>query len=486
MNHRNESSLNWPFLFVFLAMLAALNPALFAAAPPPNILVILADDLGYGDLGIHGGKEVPTPHIDALAASGVRCTNGYVTAPICAPSRAGFITGRYQTRFGFEHNPRVGDENKLGLPAGQQTLADHLRTAGYATGLVGKWHLGFSPAFLPQNRGFDDYFGFLVAMHNFILEREAAPKFEAAYSRNMIYRGRERQKIDGYTTDLFTDEALAFMDRQGNKPWFLYLAFNAVHTPLEILSTYGDRVPAEITDPERRGYLSLLIGLDDNIGRIRAHLRETGREKNTLIFFFSDNGGAGRKPFLSYNTGNNAPLRGDKGQVLEGGIRVPFIVSWPGKLPPGANYDEPVISLDIAATAIAAAGGVTPPDLDGKNLIPFLTGEKSGHPHHALHWRLGPQRAIRAGNWKLVDWRDFAAKSQSGWQLYDLSTDVGEKNNVASRHPAFVGELAQAWERWNEKNIAPRWQGSSTEDPTAPEFRPNLKKSPATSRTVPR
>jgi arylsulfatase A-like enzyme len=451
-------------------------PLSAAQAAPPNILVILADDLGYGDIGVHGGKDVPTPNIDALAASGVRCTSGYVSAPICAPSRAGFVTGRYQTHFGFEHNPRVGEETKLGLPIDQRTVADHLRAAGYATGLVGKWHQGFTAAYLPQARGFDDYFGFLVAMHNFILRREAEPKFEAAYSRNLIYRGRERQKLDGYTTDLFTDEALAFMDRHDGKPWFLYLAYNAVHTPLEILRKYGDRVPASITDPERRGYLSLLIGLDDNVGRVTAHLRKTGRDKNTLVFFFSDNGGAGRKPFLSYNTGNNAPLRGDKGQVLEGGIRVPFFVSWPGKLPAGKIYHEPVISLDIAATAIAAAGHSPSAKLDGVDLRPFLTGERSGIPHDALYWRLGPQKAIRQGRWKLVDWRDFTAKQQSGWQLFDLTKDIGESTDLAATHPEVVRELSQAWERWNGRNVDPLWKGSSTEDPSAPEFRPLGKK----------
>ena len=461
-------------LLRFLVLVAALSVSV--AARPPNILVILADDLGYSDIGVHGGKVVPTPHLDALAASGVRCTNGYVSAPICAPSRAGFVTGRYQTHFGFEHNPRVGDETKLGLPPAQRTLADHLRGAGYATGLVGKWHLGFSSAYVPQARGFDDYFGFLVAMHNFILHRDAQPRFEAAYSRNMIYRGRDLQKNDGYTTDLFTDEAMAFMARHTEKPWFLYLAYNAVHTPLEILKKYGDRVPASITDPERRGYLSLLIGLDDNIGRLTTHLRETGRDQNTLVFFFSDNGGAGKKPFLSYNTGNNAPLRGDKGQLLEGGMRVPFFVSWPGKLPAGKIYHEPVISLDIAATALAAAGGAAPANLDGVDLRPHLTGEKSEPPHTALYWRLGPQRAIRQGRWKLVDWRDFTAKKQSGWQLYDLTQDVSEKEDLAAKNPAVVAELAQAWDRWNTKNIAPLWQGSSTEDPTAPEFRPLQKK----------
>lgn len=444
----------------------------------PNVLVILADDLGYGDVGVHGGKDAPTPHIDALAASGVRCTNAYVTAPMCGPSRAGFMTGRYQTRFGFEHNPRMGDENTLGLPLGQRTLGDHFHDAGYATGIIGKWHLGFSPQRWPLERGFDEFFGFLVAMHNFVLTKGAESKFEAAYSRNMIYRGRELQKINGFTTDLFTDEVLSFMEQHTEKPWFLYLAYNAVHTPLEVIAKYGERVPASIADPERRGYLSLLIGLDDSIGRLTTHLRESGLDQNTLIFFFSDNGGATKKPFLSYNTGNNAPLRGGKGQLLEGGIRVPFLVSWPGKLPAGKVYDQPVSSLDIARTALNVAGALAPEDsakaeatLDGVNLLPFLRGEKTGAPHNALYWRLGPQKAVRNGHWKLVDWREFTTKSQSGWQLYDLATDVSETKDVAAQHPEIVAELKQAWETWDAKNVPALWHGSATEDPDASEFK---------------
>ncbi len=442
-----------------------------SSAGEPNILVILADDLGYGDIGVHGGKDIPTPNIDALAASGVRFTNGYVSAPICGPSRAGLMTGRYQTCFGFEHNPRVGDETKLGLPAAERTLADILKGAGYATGAVGKWHLGFTAAFLPQARGFDEFFGFLGAQHNFVLREDAKPQFEAAYSRNMIYRGTDLQKLNGYTTDIFTDEAVGFMDRHPDKPWFLYLAYNAVHAPLEAYKKYGDRVPATVTDQARRGYLSLLIGLDDGVGKIMAQLREKGLDKNTMVFFLGDNGGAGVRPFLSYNAGNNAPLRGNKGQILEGGIRVPFFVSWPGKLPAGKTYDEPVISLDIAATAMAAAGKPVPSEIHGVNLLPFLEGKKSGSPHDTLFWRLGPQKAVRKGNWKLEDWRDFGTKSQSGWQLYDLSKDIGEANNVAAENPGIVAELTKTWDEWNAKNVAPLWQGSPTEDPTAPPFK---------------
>jgi arylsulfatase A-like enzyme len=461
---------------VALGLLAVVAPrtALQAAEsvkPPagkPNILVIVADDLGYGDVGVNGGKDVPTPNLDALAAGGVRCTNGYVAAPYCSPSRAGFLTGRCPTRFGHEFNPHVGEDTKLGLPLDQRTIADRLRGAGYATGLVGKWHQGFSAAHHPQARGFDDYFGFLVGGHNYLLHKDAEARFGSAYSQNMIYRSRELQKLDGYTTDLFTDEALAFMDRHADRPWFLYLAYNAVHTPLEVLAKYGARVPASITDPERRGYLSLLVGLDDAVGRVVAHLRKTGRDKDTLIFFFSDNGGSGRKPFLAYNTGVNVPLRGDKGQTLEGGIRVPFFAVWPGKLPTGKTYDQPVIALDILPTACAVAGANADGDLDGVNLLPNLTGENATAPHEALYWRFGPQKAVRRGQWKLVDWRDFETKQNSGWQLYDLATDVGEKTNLAASQPQLAADLSAAWDAWNKRNMAPLWHGGPTEDPTAP------------------
>src|SRR3984893_1765647 len=221
----------------------------------PNILVIVADDLGYGDIGVHGGKAVPTPNIDKLARAGMRCTNGYVSAPYCSPSRAGLFTGRYQTRFGHEFNPHVGEEGKLGLPLNQQTLANLLRAAGYATGVIGKWHLGFSKDHHPQSRGFDEFFGFLVGGHNYALSKDAEPNFASAMAKNVIYRGRELQKLDGFATELFTDEAIDSMKGHKPHPWFLYLAYNAVHTPLEISGKLKERVPAEVKDPARRGYL---------------------------------------------------------------------------------------------------------------------------------------------------------------------------------------------------------------------------------------
>jgi arylsulfatase A-like enzyme len=439
-----------------------------AKTTKPNILVIVADDLGYGDIGVHGGKAVPTPNIDKLAKAGIRFTSGYVSAPYCSPSRAGMLTGRYQTRFGHEFNPHVGAEGKLGLPLDQRTIANLLRSAGYATGLIGKWHLGFSKDHHPQSRGFDDFFGFLVGGHNYALRKDAEPKFASAMSQNLIYRGREVQKVDGFATDVFTDEAIGFMKRNQEKPWFLYLAYNAVHTPLEISGKLKERVPAEVKDPARRGYLALLLGLDDAVGRIMAHLRETGEDENTLIVFISDNGGSGLAPFLAYNTGINLPLRGNKGQTLEGGIRVPFFIAWRGKLPADRTYAYPVTTLDILPTACALAGAKTPQNVDGVNLMPHLLGENQEAPHEALYWRFGPQKAIRKGNWSLVDWRDFETKTNSGWQLFDLSKDIGQKNNLAAKHPDRVAELSQAWQRWDAQNVAPLWHGGMTEDPTAP------------------
>ena len=455
-----------PVLTLGLAFLAA---TLLGAAPAsrPNILVIVADDLGYADIGVHGGRAVPTPHIDALAAAGMRFTNGYVSAPYCSPSRAGFLTGRYQTRFGHEFNPHVGEETKLGLPLDQRTIADHLHGAGYATALVGKWHQGFSPAHHPQSRGFDDYFGFLVGGHNYLLHHDATPKFGSGHSHDLIYRGREVQKLDGFATSLFTDEALGFFDRNPKRPWFLYLAFNAVHTPLEIDPAVAARIPVGVTDPSRRGYLALLLGLDDAVGRVTAHLKKTGRAQDTLIFFFSDNGGSGRSPFFAYNTGVNTPLRGDKGQTLEGGIRVPFFAVWPGHIPAGRTFDAPIITLDLLPTALVAAGSAVPAGLDGVNLLPQLTGASTAAPHDALFWRFGAQRAVRRGQWKLVEWRDFDAKRNSGWQLFDLAADVGEKNDLAASRPEIVRDLAARWEKWNVANIAPRWHGSPNEDPPA-------------------
>jgi len=477
MNFEYSASCLMRWLCLIMAWATACHQPIGSAQTAnnrPNILVIVADDLGYADVGVHRGCEVPTPNLDALAMRGVRCAAGYVTAPYCSPSRAGFLTGKTQTRFGHEFNPHQGDEATLGLPLDQRTIADMLHESGYATSLIGKWHQGFNAAHHPQSRGFDEFFGFLVGAHNFILRRDAKPMFGSAQSLNSIYRGRDLQQLDGFTTDLFTDETLGFMQRNARKPWFLYLSYNAVHTPLEIAPRWADRIPKNVTDESRRGYLALLMGLDESVGRIMKEVQD--KHPNTLVFFFSDNGGSGRKPFFAYNTGVNTPLRGDKGQVWEGGIRVPFFVSWPGQLPAGKTYDQPVSTLDILPTACAAAGAQTPADLDGVSLLPYLKGEVATEPHSFLYWRFGPQKAIRHGKWKLVDARDLQEKKQSGWQLYNLENDIAETQDLTTAKPELVEQLTTAWNQWNQRNVEPRWGGGIHEDPRTPAASPKKKK----------
>ena len=356
----------------------------------PNIIVIVADDLGYADLGCQGCKDIPTPNIDTLAQNGVRFTSGYVSCPVCSPTRAGLMTGRYQQRFGHEFNPGpvARASSNFGLPLTEVTLADRLKAAGYATGMVGKWHLGTQPAYQPQQRGFDEFFGFLGGAHSYLNA--------LANGANPIRRGTTPVYEKEYLTDAFSREALAFIDRHQKEAFFLYLPFNAVHAPLEGARKYLDRF-ANIQNDKRRTFAAMLSAMDDAVGAVLTKLRQAGIEQETLIFFFSDNGGPTRQ-----TTSRNDPLRGFKGQVLEGGIRIPFLIQWKSHLPAGMVYERPVISLDILPTAVAAAGIELPPEakLDGVSLLPYLNGEKSGQPHEALYWRYGrnQQFARATGN----------------------------------------------------------------------------------------
>ena len=342
-------------------VLAALCTGPAPASAKPNILLIVGDDMGYADVGFHGCKDIPTPNLDALAASGVRFTSGYVTGPYCSPTRAGLLTGRYQTRFGHEFNPGGQD---TGLPLTETTLADRLKAAGYATGLVGKWHLGAEAAMHPQKRGFDEFFGFLGGAHSY-------------FKAGGILRGTEPVSEMDYTTDAFGREAVAFIERHKGEPWFLYLAFNAVHTPMDATEDRLARFP-NIADKQRRTYSAMMLAMDEVVGRVRRKLSEVGLERNTLVTFISDNGGPAM-PGVTVNGSRNDPLRGSKRTTLEGGIRVPFIISWPGHVKPGV-FGSPAVQLDLHATALAAAGVAAKPEwkLDGVNLLPFLSGEKAG------------------------------------------------------------------------------------------------------------
>jgi arylsulfatase A-like enzyme len=456
MTMRSRRSLPTRTLACWAAALAACLAWTPSAAAPakPNILFIVGDDMGYADVGFHGCKDIPTPNLDALAASGVRCTSGYVSGPYCSPTRAGLLTGRYQTRFGHEFNPSGTD---AGLPLGEKTIADRLRASGYATGLVGKWHLGSGAEYQPQRRGFDEFFGFLGGSHSY-------------FEPPGMLRGTNRVAELDYTTDAFGREAAAFIERHKGRPWFLYLAFNAVHTPMHATDARLARF-AQIPEPKRRTYCAMMVAMDEAIGRVLQQLRRADLAEQTLVCFIADNGGP-VMPGTTMNAARNAPLRGGKRTTLEGGVRVPFIVSWPGRLQP-AVYPQPVIQLDLAATALAVAGfrpeaGAL---LDGVNLLPFLQGETTGAPHEALYWRFGTQMAIRAGDFKLVRY-DSNAETLTGVRnqpvsparLYNLTADAGETKDLASALPQQVKELQARWDAWNAGNTKPAWGSQHTDN----------------------
>lgn len=412
----------------------------------PNILFIVGDDMGYADVGFHHCKDIPTPNLDALASEGIQFTSGYVSGPYSSPTRAGLMTGRYQQRFGHEFNPGVSN----GLPLGEITIANRLKTAGYVTGIVGKWHLGSQDSMHPQKRGFDEFFGFLGGSHSY---------FQPAG----MLRGNTPLKELDYTTDAFGREAVAFIEQYTREPWFLYLAFNAVHTPMDATDDRLARF-SDVADINRRTYDAMMLAMDEAIGKVLKKLADTGLDKNTLIVFISDNGGP-TMPGTTINGSSNYPLRGSKRTTLEGGIRVPFVISWPGHLKPG-TYNYPVIQLDATATALAAAGITAKPEwkLDGVNLLPYFTGEQSGAPHDALYWRFGEQMAIIMGDYKLVRYDSNADTSIGGRKqpvtaikLYRLTDDIGETKDLAAAQPDKVKELQAKWDSWNKLNVARLW-----------------------------
>jgi arylsulfatase A-like enzyme len=426
-----------------------------AESKKPNVLVILADDLGYGETSIQGNPQIPTPNIDSIGKNGVRFTSGYVSGPYCSPTRAGLFTGRYQQRFGHEFNPGPAQTagQAVGLPVEEKTIGDRFKEAGYTTGWFGKSHLGYEAQFHPLKRGFDEFYGFLGGAHDYLDAK--------ADGKNPILKGTEQVDSIEYTTESFAKEAVSFIDKNKEKPWFVYLPFNAVHGPLQATEKYLARF-ANIEDQKRRTFAAQLSALDDAVGTVLEKIRANGQEENTLIFFFSDNGGPTRQI-----TSQNGPLRGFKAQTWEGGIRVAWLAQWKGRIPAGQVDDRPVIQLDILPTALAAAGVEAKPEwkLDGVNLLPYITGEKKDAPHEALYWRFGPQIAVRKGAWKLVKGTNpesqplerRGAASVEGAELYNLDKDIGETNNLAASEPEKVKELAAAWEKWNSELVAPKW-----------------------------
>jgi len=407
----------------------------------PNIIVIISDDMGYADIGCHGGKDIATPNIDSVARNGIRFTNGYVSCPVCSPTRAGLATGRYQQRFGHEFNPGPPPgslQEHVGLPLTEVTIANVLKSAGYVTGAVGKWHLGLAPHFHPFKRGYDEFFGFLHGAHSYI--------DPGLGTFNPILRGTKPVDEKEYLTDAFSREAVAFVERHHKENFFLYLAYNAVHVPMQTPERYKDSFK-HTTDPKRRAYAGMLTAMDEGIGKVLGKLRELGLEEDTLLFFVNDNGGP-----TGGNGSDNRPLRGTKGMMYEGGIRVPFMVQWPRRLRGGLTYDHPVISLDILPTAAASAQAKLPGNrkIDGVNLLPYLTGKKRTPPHEMLFWRSGRNHAVRKGSWKLV-------KVGRKTQLFDLASDIGESRDLAGEQTDTLKEIKEAYDRWNSQMVAPLW-----------------------------
>lgn len=436
-------------LFCWLTVIAS-------AADRPNVLVIVSDDQGYADAGFQGSTEVPTPQLDRLAKSGLRCSSGYVTHPFCSPTRAGLMTGRYQQRFGHETNPFYDPaDHREGLPITEKLLPEYLREAGYVTGWVGKWHLGAAPEFRPGKRGFMETYGFIGGGHRYQnWETNVKTEYQVPIERN-----GQPVETPKHLTPAWGHEAASFITRHKDQPWFLYLAFNAPHTPHEPTPEALAKF-ASITNPLHRAYLAQISMLDDAIGETLAALRDSGQDQRTLVFFFSDNGG----PNIA--GANNTPLRGFKGSTYEGGVRVPFLVSWPGKIPAGRDYAEPVSSVDVLATALSLAGAAMPTDkkYDSVNLLPYLTGEKSGAPHERLFWRSGKQAGLREGDWKLV-------RHDGTDELYNLKTDLGETKDLATTESETTKRLAAALDAWDKELIPPAFPG-------APGHKPARKKQP--------
>ncbi|SHH37503.1 Arylsulfatase A [Chryseolinea serpens] len=464
------------------------------AERPPNIIILVADDLGKTDIPLYGPTPVKTPYLDSLAATGVKFTEGYVTASICSPSRAGLLTGRYQQRFGHEtqpvnryiHNylerslantfidrqqlefadltktPTAESIAKQGLPLQEITLADLLKHNGYATGIIGKWHLGAAESFQPLNRGFDYHYGFYEAFswyadttdHDFVNVRNRGIMDSHVWEFGregdaLIRRNNEILDEKEYLTYKIAGEAINFIDQKKDKPFFLYVPFNAPHTPFQAPKNDVAKLEAQGIDRRKAVYYAMIEDLDNAIGAILKKVKASGLEENTLIYFISDNGGA-----TYTGATDNAPLKGGKMSLYEGGINVPFIVRWKGHLPAGKVYDKPVSSLDIFTTSAAAAHAELPPgrEYDGVNLVPYLTQTDSVVPHETLFWRAGANKAVRKGDWKLV-----INRYDNITALYNLATDKSERNNVAGANPAKVKELESALADWEKKLVHPLW-----------------------------
>lgn len=433
-----------PILLLSVANCAIQSRVVSAEESKPNILLILADDLGYGDLGFQGSKDIQSPHLDELAANSIRFSDAHTTASVCSPSRAGLMTGRYQQRFGHEANT---PDFPNGMDLTEVTFAQRLKSLGYRTAMIGKWHLGATDQQYPTQRGFDTFYGLREGSRSYFYDPSKSDKPDN-------HRGIEENgcqiKFDGYLTDVFGEQAVDFVSKSTDKPFFLYLSFTAPHGPLQAKEEDLERF-SQIQDNRRRIYAAMVWAMDRAIGKVINELEKSGRLDNTLVWFLSDNGGA------TNNATSNLPLAGHKGIKFEGGIRVPFLMQWKSRFPQGQKCLHLVSALDILPTSVAAAGGSIKNlskgarPLDGVNLLPYLTDKKNGVPHDKLYWHKLWFSAMRDGPWKLIYVQDY------GYALYDLDTDLSEQKNLASQYPERVKAMAKDLESWKSQMIQPLW-----------------------------
>lgn len=415
-----------------------------AATDRPNVIVIMADDMGYGDVGFTGCKDIKTPNLDNLAASGVVFTNGYSNHPFSGPSRAALMSGRYQHRFGFETNPAHDTHNeKAGICVKETLFPKRMQDVGYKTGGFGKWHLGSASVFHPCNRGFDYFYGFLGGGHDYF-KIDLMQPITHGY-KDALVRNNQPASFDGYLTTALSRDGVAFIEKNKSKPFFMYMAYNAPHQPLQAPQEDIARY-SHIEDKKRRVYAAMVDVMDRGIGEIVESLKKNGLYENTLIFFLSDNGG----PFG--NASNNKPFRGQKGTMYEGGVHVPFMACWPAKIKAGTRYNYPVNAIDISRTAVAAAGGDAgvAPAMEGVDLIPYVTGKIKSAPHDMIFWRGGDGNArgvVSADGYKYI------AKGAKSVELFNLKRDVSESDNVVKSSTSQVEALSSAWKVWNEGNI---------------------------------
>jgi len=418
----------------------------------PNIIIIISDDQGYADVGFHGSKEIFTPNIDRIASNGVVFTQGYVSYAVCSPSRAGLITGKYQNRFGYTRNILLAPKDSLmGLPLSEQTLPDVLNNVDYKTKAIGKWHLGAHESLVPERRGFDEFFGFLIGGHRYFPEdltlndlSEARRQMDGYITR--IYDNGKRIDTKKYLTEELSDNAVKFIEDNSSDPFFLYLSYNAPHTPLQATAMDLER-NSHIEVEKRRTYAAMVSSMDDGIGLILDKLEEKKITDNTIVIFFSDNGGV-----EWYNFSDNGILRGIKGDFYEGGIRVPFTMQWPSKIKPGTIYDKPIIALDVFATVASAASAekYIRNDIDGVDILPYITGEKSGLPHKYLYWQ-NPDKDIDV----VRDERYKYIRIEEEEYIFDLKNDISEEKNIINSSKPIYDRLKSQFKEWEKEMIDP-------------------------------